>query len=458
MDPGQGLNKLIILLAIAISIVIVYAYLNYPPYIDEPDSGGFNNVPGTGGGVGIGNYTPQGIHLSFIDDPSTTISISWVTVSRVGSPVAIIMDPQGINTTFEATIIEYGGYYWYNVRIRGLEPGVEYRYWVGDPVYGLSGPYTFRTARHDSRRLIFTVYGDHGVNKYSIMAVERALEHHPDLHLHTGDLSYGASNVKLWVRWLEIIEPLASTRPYMIAIGNHEYDSGLDLSDIKIYLDMPGSSFDYSFRWGNTYFITINLGPHDDGALSGDKYFWLEGELSRAREMAGIDWIIVFLHYPPYSSGATHGVSPIASSLTPLFDKYGVDLVFSGHEHNYERTYPIRGGAVVSRNKSMYIDPGGTIYIVAGGGGRSLYRDFIEPKPKWSVVRDARYSVVVVMVDGPTIKVKAIDSLNGAVFDEFTIIKGGESTGSAGPQSGLLTFLLYIPLEIVILFLGYHRD
>jgi predicted phosphohydrolase len=267
------------------------------------------------------------------------------------------------------------------------------------------------------------VYGDQGTNKYSELAVQRAIEYEPSLHLHVGDLSYGGARISQWVKWFNIIEPLASTIPYMYAIGNHEYDGAGDLSDLRAFFEAPNDELSYTFRWSNVFFLTVNLGPSSGKPPSSDIINWVDEQLNRASNDPSIDWIVVFIHYPPYSSGKSHGSSPAAEALIPLFDEYGVDLVFAGHEHNYERTYPIKDGKVVSTNSSTYVDIDGTIYLVVGGAGGGLYKEFITPKPDWSFYRVAEYSIGVVIVNGRSIEVKAINSVTGEVMDSFKIRK-----------------------------------
>lgn len=84
----------------------------------------------------------------------------------------------------------------------------------------------------------------------------------------------------------------------------------------------------------------------------------------------------------------------------------------------------MRGGEPVSLEDKLYVSPSGTIYIVVGGGGGGLYKNFVEPPPDWSLYREARYSIGVVEVYGDRIVFKAVDTVTGAVFDEFEIIKG----------------------------------
>jgi alkaline phosphatase D len=130
---------------------------------------------------------------------------------------------------------------------------------------------------------------------------------------------------------------------------------------------------------------------------------WLESTLAEARRDPSVDMIVVFMHQVPMSTSTSGNGSDLAirQAWLPLFDKYEVDLVFHGHEHDYERTYPVRGyepgelGTVVAPNpgqtKGAAVDTRrpavvttepyehngtpawntaeGTVYLVLGGGG-----------------------------------------------------------------------------------------
>jgi len=89
---------------------------------------------------------------------------------------------------------------------------------------------------------------------------------------------------------------------------------------------------------------------------------WLENELKNAKEA----WKIVFFHHPLYSSGKTHGSElKLRDTLEPMFAKYNVSVVFTGHDHIYERVKPQQG----------------IVYFVAGSGGQLRKNDFVPNQP-----------------------------------------------------------------------------
>jgi calcineurin-like phosphoesterase family protein len=129
---------------------------------------------------------------------------------------------------------------------------------------------------------------------------------------------------------------------FYASLGNH------DNPNERYYkmFNMNGERF-YTFKTkGNARFFALDTNYMDKPQLQ-----WLEKELAAS----GSDWKIVFFHHPLYSSGGTHGSDlQLREQLEPLFLKYGVDAVFAGHEHFYERIKPQKG---------IY-------YFVSGGAGK----------------------------------------------------------------------------------------
>jgi hypothetical protein len=135
------------------------------------------------------------------------------------------------------------------------------------------------------------------------------------------------------------------------------------------------------------------------GYSEGEQTRWLERTLRKASEDKDIDWIVVQTHYGALSSTKTGNGSDKGAreEWLPLFDQYGVDLVVSGHDHDYERSYPVRGanhkagtdattGAAGDTLQPRPIIPAnpaatrfdttqGTVFLILGGGGTSAPLD-----------------------------------------------------------------------------------
>ncbi len=128
---------------------------------------------------------------------------------------------------------------------------------------------------------------------------------------------------------------------FYASLGNH------DKSNQRFYekFNMGGKEY-YSFKKGTVRFFALNSNYMDPRQVS-----WLEGELKGS----GSDWKICFFHHPTYSSGKQHGSdTELRKVVEPLFVKYGVDVVFNGHEHFYERIKP---------QQDIH-------YFITGGGGK----------------------------------------------------------------------------------------
>ncbi|HID07716.1 MAG TPA: hypothetical protein EYP10_11295, partial [Armatimonadetes bacterium] len=213
----------------------------------------------------------------------------------------------------------------------------------------------------------------------------------------------------LWeTEFFQPASKLLSRLPIYPCLGNHERNS-------PHYFDLfvlPGNERFYTFAWSYASFFILDIyfSPCD---ANSEQYQWLQTQLANART----PWKFVVLHSPIYTSGP-HGRlneqgKPRESQirlgqelLEPLFRKYGITAVFSGHDHLYERSFK-----------------DGIYYIVTGGGGAPLYHPTGDPKQNpysQKVVSVYHYCLITVMRD--TVHVQAKD-INGQVIDEFTIAR-----------------------------------
>lgn len=117
---------------------------------------------------------------------------------------------------------------------------------------------------------------------------------------------------------------------FYAALGNHDDPN----ERFYKFLNMNGQSY-YTFKKGNVQFFALDTNYLDPKELA-----WIEKELASSKA----DWKICYFHHPLYSSGKAHGSSTeLRAVLEPLFLKYGVQVVFSGHDHVYERVLPQKG-------------------------------------------------------------------------------------------------------------------
>jgi 3',5'-cyclic AMP phosphodiesterase CpdA len=133
----------------------------------------------------------------------------------------------------------------------------------------------------------------------------------------------------------------------------------------------------------------------DKGASAERQKAFLERDLAAT----GKRWKVAFLHRSPYGSSRHGGDERVRKNLAPIFAKHGVDLVFAGHDHVYERTVPI----------------GGVTYVVSGGGGRRLYP---AGDGRLTAFSRSAHHAVLVRVSGARLYLEALEP-DGTVFDRF---------------------------------------
>jgi hypothetical protein len=195
------------------------------------------------------------------------------------------------------------------------------------------------TLPNDKASVHFAVLGDSGTGTASQYKVaERLTAMHDkfpfDFVLLLGDNLYGGSSAQDYASKFEkpYAALLKANVKFYATLGNH--DDGNE----RLYkpFNMGGEKY-YTFRApsGSVRFFSLDSNYLDDKQLE-----WLTKELANS----GSDWKIVFFHHPLYSSGGAHGSDlGLRKQLEPIFVKYGVDVVFSGPDHFYERIKPQQG-------------------------------------------------------------------------------------------------------------------
>ncbi len=245
------------------------------------------------------------------------------------------------------------------VELTGLEPdsAVDYRVVTGGDA---APPARFHTAPTAGEPLRFAVYGDmrggHEIHRRIVESIGREA---PDLVVLTGDLVLRGGDEGDWQRFFDVAEPLLRQVPYYPAAGNHDMGHAGDERRRfgEIFALPPGPPGQpswanwYSFDVAGVHFIMLDSNSYERP----EQLTWLESDLAAAHAR-GARAIFVAVHNGPYSRG-THGGNAIARTrYAPVLVRGGVTVLFSGHDHLYER------GEI-----------GGLRYFVSGGGGASLY-------------------------------------------------------------------------------------
>lgn len=351
-----------------------------------------------------------------------------------------------------------------------------------------------RTHHHKTK---FAVWGDCGTGSPGQAAVAYQIyQKKPEFALLTGDLVYSNGQVSEYrdrffkqycspIATINRGAPLMQQIPFYTVLGNHdirannlsEYPDGMAYF---YYMDLPrnGPSLsyqaevagankqiaafkeragdrhpktsNYSFRHGNVHVVVLDANTYvnpTDTVLTN----WLRKEFHHHKN----EWRIVSYHQPAFNSSNAHYYYQVMRSLSPLLEELHVDLVLTGHVHNYQRSLPltflpekdkkgrVQIGADGRVDGTFTLDqkydgktitkPEGIIYIVSGAGGAQLYDAEISNKPKmwehsprtnwvpftYKLISDV-HSFTWIETDGPTLKLSQIDA-KGVLLDEITV-------------------------------------
>ncbi len=252
--------------------------------------------------------------------------------------------------------------------------------------------------RPRGKNLRFVAYGDtrtgHQVHR---ALVERIAREEVDFFINSGDLVEFGGVDKQWVRFFNIEAPAMANSFLFPSVGNH--DNSPRNSFRKYFLcDLWAHGNRYFFHdWGDVR--VISLDSEIELRKGSDQYTFLEQTLKEGAAEGRI--MILSLHYPPYSSGS-HGSNPeMQEVLGELGPKYGVELILSGHDHNYERTKPI----------------GGVTYMVAASGGAPIRQ--VRPNTFTAAFRTEPHYVIFDLDHGKLVG-RAVN-LAGEAFDTFVL-------------------------------------
>ncbi len=389
------------------------------------------------GGDGTSTLAPHVLTASpYIGETSpSSVVIAWATDTAGASEVRYSTDTS-YSQTATATTFSSDGKYWHSATITGLAADATYHYRVYTGGVDLT-PWTdvtFRTAPPDTAtQVTFAALGDGRPNSTSSnpnmaawdVAYQMSQQNF-DFAVHSGDIVYGggvcSGSNSGWNQYLrayfDVYEDSIKQTPFYPAIGNHELGSGSSACGYHAYTDVyhlpenaPSGYAEryYSFDWGNVHVIALNT--EENYSNGSTQYNWLENDLQNTDRR----WIVVAFHRPPYSSGPHGSNTNVRDKLVPLFEQYGVDVVLNGHDHDYERTCPIKNNACTS------IDEGGVVYFVTGGAGAPLYNQG-DPNAWFTAKYSKSYHFMLLSVNDCQMDIQAIDK-NGNIIDTDQIDK-----------------------------------
>jgi len=390
------------------------------------------------------------------------IVIRWRTDVPTDSRVVFGLDPAALSQSVEEFDLKTE----HVVTLSGLAPESRYYYGIGTTAAILAGgdaDHSFVTAPLPGAARPYRIWiiGDSGTGDANAAAVRDAYlnlngDRHTDVWLMLGDNAYNEGTDEDYQRAMfEMYPSLLRQTVVWPVLGNHDGVSADSHDQSGVYYDIftlptqgeagglaSGTEAFYSFDYGNIHFIALD--SFDTYRLMGGAMMnWLELDLAATDQ----EWIIAFWHHPPYSKGshdsdAEDFLVQMRENAVAVLDDFGADLTFTGHSHDYERSYLIEGHYGLSETlvEGMKVDGGdgredgdgvyrklnpgephaGMVHTVAGnaslvtGGSLDHPVMFISYNVLGSVVLD---------VDAGRLDATFLDS-TGQVLDYYTLLKG----------------------------------
>lgn len=304
--------------------------------------------------------------------------------------------------------------------LTGLEPGQAYPYKI------LLGRRTLadeelRTNKPAREPFTFVVFGDSGrgtQEQYMLAGQMTAAD--PDFLLHTGDLVYGrGERHKYYERFFSPYRELLRQVNFWPSLGNHDvvephygqpYLDVFELPQNGPEGEQPERNYWFDYASARIAIVDSNI---DEAALRDHVAPWLRDVLGEADAV----WKFVVFHHPPYTGGHYEPDERIQRTLVPVFESAGVDVVFNGHDHMFQRSHPIRDGEIAQ-------DGGGVVYVITGAGGARIYEALPpEQRPAYvAALNDEIHSFTHASVSGNELVLEQI-ALGGDVLDHWVLTK-----------------------------------
>ncbi len=419
------------------------------------NSGGFHGVDeeerlsGTGEITMQSEFDPVAIFLTWQHDPTSTMTIDWHTTPDQDRHLESIlhyreMGSRGWNVT-QGTFhsFPHSDRIIHRVELRRLNPATTYEFRFGYH----SKVYKFRTMPADLDTPVrFVTGGDTSHERHEMSVV--AMTYDPDFILWGGDLAYADGHphrVERWYGWFDgIKENLISEDgrvvPILLTIGNHELIQIQRLENQMTEDELGDFLIKYNlWDYKTTFFFDLFAFPgrpeaaygvldfsdymsvilldsdHNTdppwSSVTGPQKAWLEAVL---HERVDIPHVFPIYHMPAFPSHRMPDSWPtnirVREHWVPLFEEYGIRVVFENHDHTYKRTHPIRNGE---------ISPDGVVYIGDGNWGRNPRSG--ENRDAWYIDRfeSNRHGIVVTITNEKQEYLMVNDQ--GEIFDTYTI-------------------------------------
>ncbi len=421
------------------------------------------------GMAGTVEAAPRYLRLSYSGDTTTTMSVAWNTDSQVASEVQYGLVAGTYTKTVAAKSSQANGELgWvHEATLEGLQADAQYYYRAGSAADGYTAESTFRTGPVQSERcgsVKFAFLGDNrpdptfggGENWPKIL--EQSVGHNPAFLLNGGDLVIEGDQLDQWNDLLGWTQPVASKYPFMPVIGNHDTGPGEgETANFNQLFVLPrstgahgsGTEDYYYFTYGNAIFVALSTEGFKGGTpVFSEQAAWLDEVLTANPRK----WKFIYYHKPTYTHESyfsiSHGANEAGQNeaFVPVFDKHHVDVVFTSHNHWYERFEPSACGAQGKPGSAAACSVGkdnfaqGTVYFVSGGAGAFTIPAFLCGSETGRATCAGKHHYILVDIHNEVAKLETWSAYpeKSEVIDTITITKASENCTSpqdAGPEA-----------------------
>ncbi len=383
---------------------------------------------------------PDRIILTWAGDPATTQAVTWRTSTDVKKGLAEIAVADGgpsfpktakqVPAVSEALMTDLSTAHFHSVKFVELRPATKYAYRVGDGV-NWSEWFHFTTASNKPEPFSFIYFGDaqNDIRSMWSRVIREAYGDAPKARfmIHAGDLINRAESDAEWGEWFGAGSWLNAMVPSVPVTGNHEQAKDENGKSRVSHHWRPQFTLPedgpigleeqcYTLVYQGVRIIGLDSNREVDRQIP-----WLKKVLAENKS----PWIVCTFHHPIFSTAKDRDNPKVRNAWKPIFDKYRIDLVLTGHDHSYGRTgleTPLAMPETVSNvatgvNK---VDPKtGTVYVVSVSGPK-MYN--IEPKPFMTRVAEDTQLYQIIHIDGDTLRFEARTAV-GEVYDAFSLQK-----------------------------------
>lgn len=393
------------------------------------------------------------VHLSLTSKDRTQMGVSWVTLNAKDTIVEYSKDEEKVGeegaSSATGSTNTYSQAGWigtiHKAMMTDLEPATTYYYRVGSPADAIWSPvFSFRTFDPSAASINYAVIADMGYGENSDHTIERlhdlVMSGEIDMVIHNGDIGYADGYMAHWDTFLNKVQPIASRVPYMVTPGNHEFWYNFAAYKARFYMpsnedngkegDGSGDNMYYSWDYGNVHFAAMNSETAiDEPDFHKDQLKWFSSDLS-AVDRQQTPFVIAHFHRPLYCSNdkqctrTADAPNRLTKQAEELFYSSKVNLVLTGHVHDYERSAPVHKGETSSPSgASDYVGP---VYILQGSSGNREGNKGSWPDdlPDWSVAHSADIGYGVLRVsqgEHPKMDWTFYRSEDNAIEDQATI-------------------------------------